>query len=649
MIRLQRKALHDRSVASIVVSVLLWLAVCLVPRPAGAQSLEDIDVSTRETSARIVLRFSAELQLILTDRSASRDMIRISYRMIGVHPRDIDPGRTTWRLSPRQHLPPLLIEDRDVAVAGLRELRLTSRQPLDLRVTAGSDGRSLVVWLTTPGRNPPAPAAIEEPAGPIGNAQALARPDESGRAADLRVREDEISIDASMSAYYFGGHGRLRNQDFEDSPISSLPADAAEKTLTAETRRQVIADADLRWRSKGLERELGFVFRDAYLADFARDKRNRHRLTAAYLDYVSYGGKFDLRLGRQSPRGGGVTSRFDGGRLSWRARPDWTLGLAAGLPSEDLLDTQRDFVAASVDIEGILPGMGAGLYLINQRLDGEADRRALGLEGRYLNDGFSMFTHLDYDADFQRSNVASLRGSWMDGDGTGFNFLAERRALTTLSMASSLTFADPGIAVPARSLHERLADTTIEALRADVLATTAYVRQASLGASRALGEHWRASANLQQAETGAIAPLPHLTGFEQGRPASGRTRTTTLAMTGLNLLTRRDINVFSASRISGQTLSGLQIAFSGTYRLGTDWQIEPTLQYYSDESTSGDTTRRMTPSLRFTYRGWKRFSVESNLTWERASSQRHDINDPVQRTEEMTSRVGYSLGLRYDV
>ena len=120
-------------------------------------------------------------------------------------------------------------------------------------------------------------------------------------------------------------------------------------------------------------------------------------------------------------------------------------------------------------------------------------------------------------------------------------------------------------------------------------------------------------------------------------------------MTGLNLLTRRDINVFSASRISGQTLSGLQIAFSGTYRLGTDWQIEPTLQYYSDESTSGDTTRRMTPSLRFTYRGWKRFSVESNLTWERASSQRHDINDPSQRTEEMTSRVGYSLGLRYDV
>ncbi|MEZ5660063.1 MAG: tetratricopeptide repeat protein [Burkholderiaceae bacterium] len=361
---------------------------------------------------------------------------------------------------------------------------------------------------------------------------AVAQPTRRPVARKLRERKPETTVTASTSLYYYGGNGRYRSQEFEDSPISGLPVAAGEAILTPDTSRQMIADADLRWRNRDTDRELGFVFRDSYLRDLARANRNRHRLSAAYFDYKSYANKFDLRLGRQSPRGGGVMGRFDGARLAWRGLPDWTFGVVAGLPSDDLFDTRRDFFGASVDVDGLAPGVGLGLYTIRQRIDGSTDRNAVGLEGRYLKNGFSVFAQFDYDIDFQRSNIASVQGSWLHDDGTTFNLLYDRRAPTMLSLGNSLAFLDPTNPVLPATLDDRLAGTTIAALRADVLATTPYVNQASVGVTRPFGEHWRASANLQSVETGAIPPLAHLSGFEQGRPASGRTLTTTLSVVG---------------------------------------------------------------------------------------------------------------------
>ncbi|MEZ5650754.1 MAG: tetratricopeptide repeat protein [Burkholderiaceae bacterium] len=815
----------------------------------AAQSLDGIDVLRDRGDALLVLRFASDIQLLRSDQTASRDRVRIVYRLVGQPVNGADGNRTTRRLGPRNGLPHMAIEDRGTPGADTREIVLAARAPLDIDVRAGRDRQSIVLRLkglgasvrpsqaavtgaigetgddgadtrfeivltvtTTGDQAPVIPGSLQGirisrrpieragrpavewvagdfasraqaervarsltrfPNAVVRNAQAAARGAEAvergtaaaarrvrpaptgtqGPAADRsnerlaagllqrarasfeeqdygttldlldellnlpptaqhpealelaglarlrsgdprrariefesyletypgnegadRVRQhlatidsatttvaaaaapvrerngrSETTVSASASSTYYGGNGRYRSQDFEDSPISGLPVAAGEEVLTPDKSSQLISDVDLRWRDRNESRELGFVIRDSYLADFERSNRNRQRLSSAYLDYKSYENKFDLRLGRQSPRGGGVMGRFDGARLAWRGIPDWTLGVVAGQPADDLFQTRRDFVGASVDVDGIGPGLGAGVYVIRQSIDGATDRQAVGLEGRYLNGGVSVFSQIDYDLDFQRTNITSVQATWLRDEGTTFNALFDRRALTMLSLGNALAFIDPANPVLPSTLSDVLNGTTTEALRGSVAATTPYVSQASIGATRPFGEHWRASASLQSVETGAIPPIPGLAGFEQGRPASGRTLTSTLSLVGLNLLSRRDVNVITASHISGSTLSGLLISVNGSYSVGQNWQLEPTLQFYRDESTHGDTNERWTPGLRVTYRGWKHFSLESNLTWETGRAHRVDFNDQTRTTEESTRRIGYSLGLRYDL
>ena len=80
--------------------------------------------------------------------------------------------------------------------------------------------------------------------------------------------------------------------------------------------------------------------------------------------------------------------------------------------------------------------------------------------------------------------------------------------------------------------------------------------------------------------------------------------------------------------------------------------FERSLQFYRDENAQGGDSSRWTPGLRATYRGFKRWSVESALTYEigKATRVAPDPNDATQTitTKETSTRVNYSLGARYE-
>ena len=77
-----------------------------------------------------------------------------------------------------------------------------------------------------------------------------------------------------------------------------------------------------------LAEQLGF--RDAYISDLERSDKSRNRLSALYVDYKSLTGGYGVRLGRQSPTGGGVMGRFDGVSANLLLRPKLKLSAVAG-------------------------------------------------------------------------------------------------------------------------------------------------------------------------------------------------------------------------------------------------------------------------------------------------------------------------------
>lgn len=146
--------------------------------------------------------------------------------------------------------------------------------------------------------------------------------------------------------------------------------------------------------------------------------------------------------------------------------------------------------------------------------------------------------------------------------------------------------------------------------------------------------------------------MPEVVGFENWRPATGNIHSVSGQLIGLNLYSPRDTHVFSTSVISSPNLDGVLLSYNNSSIAWDVWQFEPSLQYYRDRNPQGSANQRWTPGLRVTYRGWQRWAVESNITYElgRASRLTVDPNDSTSTTttRESANRVNYSLGARYE-
>jgi hypothetical protein len=463
----------------------------------------------------------------------------------------------------------------------------------------------------------------------------------------------EITTTGSASMSYFGGNGQIRSQDFKDSPVAGVPQVAGDPLFSADKSRQLFNDVDLNWRRRDADSDLRFVFRDAYTTDLERSHKSKNRLSALYVDYKSLSGGYGVRLGRQSPTGGGVMGRFDGISGNVILRPKLKLSAVAGEPTDKFFASRRRFYGASLDADAVLPSFGASVYVIQQTIDSEIDRRAIGLDMRYFKNGVSVFSQFDYDTLIKGLNIATVQGTLIMDDMTVLNALYDRRALTMLALGNSLTFEDP--ANPG-VLFTRIADkltttTTLLALRDQIKRATPFITQAQLGITRPLDKTWQIGASAQLTSTGAIPPVPEVAGFETGRPATGNIYSVSAQLIGLNLYSPRDTHVLSTTGLSSPSLKGLLLSYNNSSTVWEVWQLEPSLQYYRDRNPEGSTHQRWTPGLRVTYRGWDRWSLESSLTYELGKSSRVavDPNDPTLTitTRESSTRANYSLGARY--
>lgn len=456
-------------------------------------------------------------------------------------------------------------------------------------------------------------------------------------------------VAGSASLFHYGGNGQLRSRDFQDSPVSGLPQQVGEATLSSDRTRQLYGDVDLSWRQRADGRDLRFVARDSYLRDFERPDKSRNRLSALYADYRALTDGWGVKLGRQSPTGGGVMGRYDGAQGYWMARPRFKLGAVAGQPVDPWFESKRRFAGVSADLE-LGRSAGVGVYAIGQTIDGVLDRRALGLEARFFDSGASVFGQFDYDNLFRKVNIASVTANLVLEDGTVFNLLADRRALQPLALGNALTFGD-GTGTLYTRIGDRLAVTPVEVLREQVARITPYVTLGQVGMTKPLNPKWQLGASVQTTTVGAIPPLADVPGYEEGRPATGRVISITGQVIGLNLYSARDTHVLSTTAISSTALDAVVLSYNLSSLVAEVWLLEPSLQFYRDRNNAGGNQQRWTPGLRASWRGAKRWTVESALTYEIGrtdSTIAGDGTTPATTTRQSSTRVNYSLGARHD-
>lgn len=462
--------------------------------------------------------------------------------------------------------------------------------------------------------------------------------------------EPTSMIVGSAGVFYYGGASKVRTQEFQDSPISGLPEQVSDNTLSGVDQSLLLTNVDFNWRFRDADTDMRFVFRDAYSADLKNSAKSKNRLSALYYEHRALKAGTQVRLGRQSPAGGGILNRYDGLQAGYSFAPKWRINAAAGVPTEKLLDSRRSFWGVWVDADALTPQIGGNVYFNRQLIDNQIDRNAIGSEMRFFSGGVSAFGIVDYDTEIRGLNIASLQGTWQWQDNTVINVLADRRKTPLLALGNALFFQNPQSGIVAQSIKELLAgNTSLDQLRDIVRATTSNTIQGLLGFTTPVAPGWQAGADIRLTDVGEILPVAEILPFGQGR---NRSLSIGAQLIGTNLYSSRDTHVFTASVLRGTSYSlnnvnppssynGFLVSYNNSSQINDLLLLEPSLRLYRQTNSTGERQTRWSPGLRATYRVRKQLSLESELSGEYGKTTR-------PTTDETASRLFYYLGGRYD-
>ena len=457
-----------------------------------------------------------------------------------------------------------------------------------------------------------------------------------GPAPELVAKVDApptSTTSGSVSSFYYGGNSATCTEDKQNSLLGCQELLNPNAQLSSATQKQLQTSLDLNWRFRDTEKDMRFVFRDSSTADFLKNT-SKERLTAMYFDYKSLTKGANIRLGRQSPTGGGVLYRFDGVQAGYSFAPKWKVNGVLGKPTDDLLDAKRQFYGMSVYAEALTKELSGSAFLLEQTIDGETDRRAIGVDLRYFKGGLSASSQLDYDLMIKKVNIASIQGNWQVNDMTSFNVLLDRRTTPILTLGNILFFQTTATA---KRVSDLLGTQTVEQLRETVNVNTAYQNQFRIGATRVLNANWQTGADFSVSNVDEIKPnQENLT----GSPASGNLWSTSVQLIGSNLYSLRDTHVFNVSFLGGPNDHGTLLSYNNLTSLGEKWQLEPSVKYYSSSSNQSGTRDTWTLGMRGTFRVRNQVSLESEVTYE--------LTDAVGTTTSNSSSTNYYLGARVD-
>jgi tetratricopeptide (TPR) repeat protein len=465
------------------------------------------------------------------------------------------------------------------------------------------------------------------------------------------VVEATSTTSGSVSMFYYGGKS-------DNNTITQALVDATGGVLTPRTeaglsgidQKQLQTNVDLNWRYRDAEKDMRFVFRDAYSADYIKNV-GKERLSALYFDYRSFVNKTSVRVGRQSPNGGGVLYRFDGIQAGYAFKPKWKVNAVLGSPSDPLLDTRRMFYGLSVDAEALSKSFSGSAFVIEQSIDGQTDRRGLGGDLRYFSGGVSASAQVDYDQILKAVNVAAVQANWQVSEATALNAMIDRRTTPMLTLGNVLFFQNPALLAPARRIEELLGITPIESLREQVKSLTAYQTQARIGGTTSVAANWQAGADFSVTNVDEIRPVADL--LPTGQASTGNLWSVGAQLIGSNLYSARDTHVFNVTYLGGPTNRGRLLSYNNLSSLNDKWQLEPSLKNYTSTTTgdgisSADTTLdTWTTGLRAIYRVHQKVSLETELTYE-MSNTKTSATATIASNSSSATRLNYYIGGRYE-
>ncbi|MEK7299651.1 MAG: tetratricopeptide repeat protein, partial [Nitrospirota bacterium] len=472
---------------------------------------------------------------------------------------------------------------------------------------------------------------------------------------------DEMKVYGSVYEYYYGGYSQTK--------ITDKVSNATTK-FNNQDQSLLQSAFDVTGRYRKDEYDTKLVVRGTQTYDLLADteiRRNVSRLRALYLEHSSQDSYF-VRVGRQPGNTGGVLDfRFDGVWFRYTAVPQFlNVNLLAGQPRQFSLasnyvpddprnfraDLKRYFYGVNVDIGPVAKAWSGNAYYINQMVNGVVDRRAVGTELRYAENGKNAFGLVDYDISYNVLNVAMLNGTWVT-EGTTFTLLADHRRTPYLQTTNAL-FGTPNAQL------ENINPTNADLLREQAKAVTATSNLFLVGVLHAVSKDWQIGGDVRlnrisgTGQTNCLVILPGTSTLFlnpnatsdaacslQAQPGTGNIYTYTAQAIGANFPFENTTFVANASYITSPAYNGESLSLNTLARLTPQLQFDTFVLLYHQKDNLNVDLYRVTPTIRLDYRFFNSWTLEGSGGVEKTLT-----NSPSQK--DSTMRQFFFLGLRWD-
>ncbi|MGA8005754.1 MAG: hypothetical protein WCA17_06615 [Burkholderiales bacterium] len=421
---------------------------------------------------------------------------------------------------------------------------------------------------------------------------------ESGRGPDGRpLPPPTWTTFGSVSQYYYTGKSQI--ETITPPPPGQLVFNR--DTLSLTDQNALISTIDVQGRRADANTDTRIVFRDADTRNFLQGQSSYNRLNSAYVEQTHKPLGLFYRVGRQIGTGGGVFGRFDGANLGYKLGPTWRLNVVGGVPVEWNTPFHRSFYGASVDYAPPPGRLGLSGYVIQQKLEGYEDRRAVGAELRYFDPHATLYGTVDYDLNFKQLNILMVQSNWRSDTGTNYFANLDVRKSPPLSLITALPgqiSLDP--TQPTLDFRQLFFDSVtnlgVAGLRSEALKLTSDSYLFGIGFTHPVSKHWQLGSDYRAANvTGTDA-----SGILPAAPGSGTSHVLSAQALGNSLWRANDTLVSNLSLIVAPTYNGL--AANVTYVLPLNsWRLDTTIVYYVQRDDQSQRQTRAAPSLRAVY------------------------------------------------
>lgn len=454
------------------------------------------------------------------------------------------------------------------------------------------------------------------------------------------------------------------NQYYYDAHSHNYPSTG--KNTTTHDQSSLVSAIDLTARFRQNEWDNKIVFRDTQTMNFLPNNADRNRLQAAYVEINNKDSDFLARLGRQNGNSGGVLGRFDGALFRYGFSPKYKLNFVAGTLDEYFVDYRRHFYGLNLDIGPINDKWSGNAFFIEQTVDHFIDRRGVGGELRYFDNGKSVYSLVDYDTFYDRLNTAMVQGNWQATEATSYNMLLETRKSPVLQLINSLSDTSFGLGQPVTSPRQAAAlGFTESVMRGSAIKQTLDTQLYLFGVTHQFSPRWQLGGDIQKSR---VAGSPGATdaaialavknfrdangGLEPDALtlqnlnqsfAGGNTFTYHVQAVGTDTLFKGDTSVISASLINGPSSLVRSLVLTNVMVPYEKWRLDSSLKLLKIDSDPSIVQYVIGPTIRASYRLRDKATIEAEVGLE-VTNEDDSVNGHTHTFRDF-SFIGYRLDI----